>query len=83
MGIDKDKLPVSALKKEAIQDALEVLKDIAKGIAEVDELRKLGMRADIVEFTRIMEHLAKLSSTYFELVPMAEQKDQVIKPITN
>ena len=47
MGIDKDKLPVSALKKEAIQNALEVLKDIAKGIDELDELRKIGMRADI------------------------------------
>ena len=28
-----------------------------------------------------MEHLSKLSSKYYELVPMSEQKDEVVRPI--
>jgi len=32
MGIDKDKLPVSALKRDAIQEAMSVLKDVTSSL---------------------------------------------------
>ena len=41
------------------------------------------MRADINEVSQTMEHLAKLSSQFYELIPMAEQKDEVVAPIAN
>ena len=81
IGIDKDKLPVSSLKKQAIQEAMKVLKGVATTLGELEELRKLGMRASIEEVNDVMVRLADLSSSYYELVPMAEQKDNITKPI--
>ena len=43
MGIDEDKLPVSALKKEAIVEAKAILAQISASVNDLTELRKLGM----------------------------------------
>jgi len=60
---------------------MKVLKGVATTLGELEELRKLGMRASIEEVNDVMVRLADLSSSYYELVPMAEQKDNITKPI--
>ena len=62
---------------------MNVLKDIKTEINALDELRKLGMRADVDEVEKVMSRLAKLSSSFYELVPINEQKTDVTKPISN
>jgi len=39
-GIDKDLMPISSLKKEVIDEAVLILKDLAVVINEIEELRK-------------------------------------------
>ena len=62
MGIDVDKLPVSALKREAIIEAKGVLSEISAQIKELDELRKLGMTADYNTLMKVFSKLSDLSS---------------------
>jgi len=62
MGIDEDKLPVSALKREAIIEAKGVLSEISAQIKELDELRKLGMTADYNTLMKVFSKLSDLSS---------------------
>lgn len=62
MGIDENKMPVSALKKEAIMEAKGVLAEISGTIKELDELRKIGIRADYDEVQKVFVRLGKLSS---------------------
>ena len=81
MGIDDQKLPVSALKREPIVAAKAVLNDISKTIKELDELKKFGMRADYDEVNDVMSRLSDLSSKYFQLIPHKCEKDQIIRPI--
>ena len=65
MGIDEDKLPVSALKREAILEAKAILAEISAAVTELGELRKLGMRADYDDTMRVMSKLSDLSSKYY------------------
>ena len=65
LGIDEEKLPVSALKKEAIVEAKEILTQISTSVTELAELRKIGMRADYDDTMRVMSKLSDLSSKYF------------------
>jgi len=44
---------------------MDVLKEVTKGIAELDELRKQGMRADTNEVSRVMGNLADLASKFY------------------
>lgn len=81
IGIDEDKLPVSALKKESILEAQALLYQISEAIKELLELRKAGMKADYDEFTRIMGVLARHSSNFYSLIPMKEKEDAVTRPI--
>ena len=46
MGIDENKLPVSAIKREAITQAYKILKQISTQTTELAELRKKSMLAD-------------------------------------
>ena len=41
------------------------------------------MRADLVEVERVIGGLAKMSSSFYALIPMGEGKDDITKPITN
>ena len=82
MGIDEDKLPVSALKREAIVEAKGVLSEISGHIKELEELRKLGMTADYESLMKVFSKLSDLSSQYYSLIPVKEQKDALVKPIT-
>lgn len=60
---------------------MDVLKDVAKGIAELDELRKQGMRADTDEVSRIMGVLADLASKFYQLIPQKEGDKETVKPM--
>jgi len=62
MGIDEDKLPVSALKREAIVEAKGVLAEISGQIKGLEELRKLGMTADYDTVMKVFTRLSDLSS---------------------
>ena len=61
----EEKLPVSALKKEAIVEAKEILTQISTSVKELAQLRKIGLRADYDDTMRVMSKLSDLSSKYF------------------
>ena len=81
MGIDETKLPVSALKREAIDEAKAILSKLSVSITELAELRKLGMRADYDEIMVVMSMLSELSSKYYQLIPKKVAPDSIVKPI--
>lgn len=81
IGIDQDKLPISSLKRDAILEAKGVLAEISGKIKELDELKKIGMRADYDEVMKVYVRLSKLSSKYYSLIPTSEAKDELVKPI--
>ena len=65
VGIDENRLPVSAIKREAIFEAQAILKLIAAQIEKLTELRMKGMRADFDEVMKVMSELSDLSSKYY------------------
>ena len=81
MGIDESKLPVSALKREAINEAKAILQQISVAITKLADLRKLGMRADYDEIMTVMSQLSDLSSKYYQLIPKKAAEDAIVKPI--
>ena len=82
MHIDNDKLPVSQLKRDVIIEARDVLGEISKQIKELDELRKVGLRADYDQMMAVFGKLASLSGRYYSLVPQKIGENEVAKPIT-
>ena len=62
---------------------MDVLKEVTKGIAELDELRKQGMRADTNEVSRVMGNLADLASKFYQLIPQKEGENETVKPMKN
>jgi hypothetical protein len=46
LGIDQSLLPVSALKKEVLIEAKQILVQTKRVVKELDELRKEGLKAD-------------------------------------
>lgn len=82
-GVDNELMPISSLKKEVIDQALLILKDISAVVTEMDELKKIGMRADIDEVEAVKSKCAKLSSSFYELIPYSEGKNEVTQPIQN
>lgn len=58
-----------------------MLAEISGKVKELDELRKIGMRADYDEVMKVYVKLSKLSSKYYSLIPVSESKDEVIRPI--
>ena len=69
MGIDESKLPVSALKREAIVEAKQILSKISVHVKQLAELRKQGMRADYDEVMATMREMSDLSSKFYQLIP--------------
>ena len=82
MGIDEDKLPVSALKREAINEAKGILSKISIAVHELADLRKLGMRADYDQIMSVMSKLSDLSSKYYQLIPKkVDEKYAQVQPM--
>jgi len=47
----------------------------------LEELRKLSLLAPVDVVEKVMSRLAKLSGKFYQLIPMAEDKNSVTKPI--
>lgn len=82
-GIDQDQMPISNLKKETLIDAKALLQELKKTITQLDQERAKYRDAnyDLVQELRVK--ISDLSSKYFELIPLAENKDQITRPIDN
>ena len=81
MGIDESKLPVSALKREAIVEAKQILSKISVHVKQLAELRKQGMRADYDEVMATMREISDLSSKFYQLIPKKQANEFIVKPI--
>lgn len=77
-------MPISALKRETLMKAKDILAEI-KNILESQFQRMYFQKTDS-EFEakqQLAERLADLSSQYFELIPMKENENSVTAPIAN
>lgn len=82
-GIDTDVLPFSAVKKQSLIEARNLLQDIQELIKEDIEISKDGIRADFDKLTAVKEKISELSSRYYELIPLSRYKNQIAPPLNN
>lgn len=74
-GIDKDQMPISNLKKETLQDAKDILKELKAMITQLDAERAKYAQANYELVQELRGKISDQSSKYFELIPLAENKD--------
>lgn len=82
-GLDTEVLPFSAVKKESIVEARQILMEIQECLNEDTELSKEGINADYDALTKVKEKLCELSSRYYELIPLARYKNQIAPPLNS
>ena len=70
-GIDTNALPFSAINKEQLFKARELLMQIKDVVDEDIEVSKEGLKADFEKLTFLKEKISDLSSRYYELIPLA------------
>lgn len=83
LGINTDLLPVSALTKDTLTGAKNVLAELSDLIKKLDDLKKIGLQADYEEVESVTGEISRVSSKYYELIPFSEGKDTITKPISS
>ena len=68
-GLDLEVMPFSAVKRESIIEARQILGDISEAIKEDIELSKGGIHADFEKLTEVKEKISELTSRYYEIIP--------------
>jgi ribosomal 50S subunit-associated protein YjgA (DUF615 family) len=57
--------------------------EIQEAINEDVEISKQGVKADFEKLIEIKEKISELSSRYYELIPLANYKNQIAPPLGN
>ena len=57
--------------------------EIKDTVDEDIEISKEGIRADFEKLTQVKEKISELSSRYYEIVPLANYKNQIAPPLNN
>ena len=81
LGINKDLLPVSGLKRETIDKARDILVKMKPVMEELTKLQQKGLNADYNEVSTVKGKLSSMSSEFFTLIPKKEMENEVIRPI--
>ena len=81
LGIDQSLLPVSALKKEVLIEAKEILIQTKRVVNELEELRKEGLKADQNKVEAVNAAIQKHSNDFYRLIPLSEHKDSITRPM--
>lgn len=68
-------MPISNLKKETLQDAKDILKELKAMITQLDAERAKYAQANYELVQELRGNISDQSSKYFELIPLAENKD--------
>ena len=68
-------MPISNLKKETLSDAKEILKELKAMITQLDAERVKYAQANYELVQELRGKISDQSSKYFELIPLAENKD--------
>lgn len=82
-GLDTEVLPFSGVKKETLVKARQILMEIQEKINQDIEISKEGIKADFEKLTAVKETISELTSSYYELVPLARYRDQIAPPLSN
>jgi ankyrin repeat protein/predicted DNA-binding WGR domain protein len=76
-------VPIHSLTKERISDAQAVLDGISKALEQMEKVREKQKGSDHDGVNEIAEEISKLSSEYYELVPVHKFTAEAIPPISN
>jgi len=82
-GIDSKVLPFSALKKEIVDEARQILGQLSEVVEEETKMSCQGLKVDFKKLTEVREQLTELSSRYYELIPQQRYANQIAPPIRN
>lgn len=71
------------MKKETILDARKILYEIIEIMKENDALVARGVNADFERLAEVKEHIAALSSRYYEYIPISKFLNQMPTPFAS
>ena len=89
MNIDQEQLPVSALKRETIQDAEKCINKLCLKIRELEEARpknhfeRQNLDDTFDKLHKIYSEISDLTSEFYQLIPMKETDYWAVRPITH
>ena len=76
MGFDEEVLPISNIKKEVLEEAQMLLKELSDLDTENQKLSQaFGTNLDIDKIQECRDKIQDLSSRFYELIPFTKYQD--------